>query len=134
MNTHSLTYISRDGFWKCVGKLPNAHEQPIYSVHCAPSIAGHGRIVSCGGDDRINVYREVTGGSTTKDASMTDDDDDGGAGGFGRTDAPQFALDASVGNAHDGDVNCVRWHPTDGKKLVSVGDDGLIKIWRYTMT
>jgi|EP00979_Chaetoceros_neogracilis_P003588 WD40 repeat protein len=100
-----------DGMWKCVGKLPDAHSQPVYTVDCAPSKAGHGRIVSGGGDDCINVYREVGGTS----------------------DAPLFAIDVSVKKAHMGDVNCVKWHPTDGRLIASAGDDGLVKIWNYDL-
>jgi FOG: WD40 repeat len=98
-----------DGLWKCVGKLPNAHSQPIYCLDCAPLKAGHGRILSGGGDDCINVYREVGGTS----------------------DAPLFSLDVTGKRAHDGDVNCVKWHPTDGRLFASSGDDGFVKIWRY---
>lgn len=101
-----------DGLWKCVGKLPSAHKQPIYSVHCASSRAGHGRIVSGGGDDSINIYSEKRNGITD-------------------SDTPLFATDVSVRKAHDGDVNCVRWHPLDGSLLASVGDDGLVKIWKF---
>jgi len=34
-------------------------------------------------------------------------------------------------NAHDGDVNCVAWHPTRPDLLCSVGDDGCVKLWRW---
>lgn len=40
-------------------------------------------------------------------------------------------LSCSVDQAHDSDVNCVRWHPVDHTLLASAGDDGLIKLWRY---
>lgn len=98
-----------NGMWKCVGQLASAHELAIYSVHCAPSRAGHGRIASGGADDCINIYREVGGTS----------------------DAPLFAVDTSADGAHNGDVNCVRWHPRDGSILASTGDDGTVRIWRY---
>ncbi len=106
-----------DGLWKCVGKLSNAHKQPIYTVNCAPSRAGHGRIVSGGGDDSIQIYREVI--NSASDGVPSDD-------------APLFATDVSVKKAHDGDVNCVRWHPLNGSLLASAGDDGLVKIWKFT--
>lgn len=103
-----------DGLWKCVGKLPSAHKQPIYSVHCASARAGHGRIVTGGGDDSIHIFREINNNNHSS------------------PDAPLFTTEVSVKKAHDGDVNCVRWHPLDGSLLASVGDDGLVKIWKFT--
>jgi len=103
---------SRDGTWKCVRKIPSAHKLSVYSVDCAPSIAGHGRIASSGADDCIHIFREEVGGGRTPHA-------------------PTFTLEVSAKMAHSGDVNCVRWHPRDGNRLASVGDDGLVKIWRY---
>lgn len=101
-----------DGVWKCVGKLPDAHSQPIYSIDCSGTRTGHGRIISGGGDDCINVYREINGGTT---------------------DSPLFAVDATAESAHTGDVNCVKWHPIDGKIIASAGDDGFVKIWSYDL-
>jgi WD40 repeat protein len=100
-----------DGLWKCVGTLTSAHDHAVYSVDCAPSRAGHGRIVSGGADNCINIYREVGGTS----------------------DAPLFTLDTNQPMAHDGDVNCVCWHPTNGRILISAGDDGVAKIWSYKL-
>ncbi len=88
------------------------------SVDCASSRAGYGRVASCGGDDRINVYREEVvnvGGAIMSSSS----------------DAPKFALEAVAMDAHDGDINCVRWHPLDGTCLASCGDDGALRLWRY---
>jgi len=94
-----------------VGVLPEAHEgYAVLSIDCAPSRAGHGRVVSGGGDNSIRVYREVGGGCS---------------------DAPKFDIDAVIENAHLGDINCVKWHPIDGSCLISCGDDGAVKIWRY---
>ncbi|EED88166.1 predicted protein, partial [Thalassiosira pseudonana CCMP1335] len=78
--------------------------------------SGHGRIASGGGDNCIQIYREETGGS--------------GAG--SSSDAPKFAIEAMAINAHDGDVNCVKWYPRDGTSLVSCGDDGAVRIWKYS--
>lgn len=109
---------STDGLWNCVGRLPDAHAgYAVLSVDCAPSRAGHGRIASGGGDNCIQIYREETGGS--------------GAG--SSSDAPKFAIEAMAINAHDGDVNCVKWYPRDGTSLVSCGDDGAVRIWKYSL-
>ncbi|KAL7524860.1 hypothetical protein ACHAXR_000747, partial [Thalassiosira sp. AJA248-18] len=106
---NSTVVCSTDGLWNCVGKLPDAHSTyAILSIDCAPSRAGHGRIVSGGGDNSINIYRE----ETTAGAN---------------SDAPKFAIEAMAIDAHDGDVNCAKWHPRDGTCLVSCGDDGAVK-------
>jgi WD40 repeat protein len=97
------------GLWKCVGKLPGAHSSTVYSIHYAPARAGHGRIVSGGGDNRIQVYREVMGSTS---------------------DQPLFSLDAAIETTH-GDVNCVCWHPWDGSIVCSAGDDGTVRLWQY---
>jgi WD40 repeat protein len=102
---------STNGVWKCVGMLEGAHQSTIYSVDYAPARAGHGRIASSGADNRIQVYREVSGSTS---------------------DQPLFALDAAVQTSH-GDVNCVCWHPRDGSILCSAGDDGTIRLWRFEL-
>lgn len=105
---------STDGLWNCVGKLPDAHSAyAVLTADCAPSCAGHGRIASGGGDNAINIYRDDPGGNS---------------------DEPKFALDAVANDAHDGDVNCIKWHPRDGTCLVSCGDDGAVKLWYYKQT
>lgn len=100
--------LNTEGCWKCVGKLTSSHTQPIYSIDIARADAGHGRIVSGGGDNNIHVYREFGGTS----------------------DAPLFEIDAYAKHAHDGDVNCVKW-AFDGRTIISGGDDGMVKIWKY---
>ena len=100
-----------NGYWKCVGKLPGAHSSTIYSLDYAPARAGHGRIASAGGDNRVQIYREVM------DSSI---------------DAPLFSLDASV-QVGCSDVNCVRWHPSDGSVLVAACDDGSVNIFKFVV-
>lgn len=108
--TDTCTHIIyRNGIWKCVGRLPEAHSSTIYSVDYAPAKAGHGRIASGGGDNRIQIYKEVMGSTS---------------------DQPMFTLDAAVGTNY-GDVNCVRWHPWDGSTLCSAGDDGSVQLWHF---
>mmetsp|Transcript_12010 Transcript_12010/g.28487 ORF Transcript_12010/g.28487 Transcript_12010/m.28487 type:complete len:427 (-) Transcript_12010:59-1339(-) len=103
-------YDSR-GLFKCVGMLIGAHEEStVCSIDYAPARAGHGRIVSGGSDNRIQIYREII----TRASS----------------DQPLFAVDVGVDTSH-GDVNCVCWHPHDGSILCSVGDDGTVRLWHY---
>ena len=33
--------------------------------------------------------------------------------------------------SHSGDVNSVRWNPTDPGVLASAGDDGHVRLWKY---
>lgn len=98
--------------WECVGKLPNAHSSTIYCVDYAPARASHGRIVSCGADNRIQIYREVSTSTPEQ---------------------PLFVVDTSVTVLTGGDINCVRWHPYDGSVLASTSDDGSVRIWNYTI-
>lgn len=111
---------ARDGDWHCVKQLPSSHTPAVHSVHCAPSVAGHGRIASCGADNVLRILREEV--PSPHPTAVGGDGHDGG---------PTFVVDAQVLGAHDGDVNCVRWHPRDGTRLASVGDDGAVKVWRY---
>jgi WD40 repeat protein len=93
--------------------LSENNQLPIYSVDCASSKAGHGCFACTGSDSCIRIYRETR-------SSLTD--------------PPSFVLDACATQTHHSDVNCIRWHPMDGTKLVSCGDDGLIRLWRYECT
>jgi len=104
--------ISTDGAWKCVGVLSSAHDGPIYSIDAAPSKSGHCRIASVGADDCLNIYYEVSGRSS---------------------DSPLFDLDISAANIHAGDILCVRWNPCCGSVLATVGDDGALRLWSYSI-
>jgi len=100
-----------NGIWKCVGLLEEAHMSTVYCIDYAPARAGHGRMVSSGGDNRIQIYREVSGSTSDK---------------------PLFTLEVAVDTNH-GDVNCVCWHPRDGSILCSAGDDGTVRLWRFEL-
>jgi cytosolic iron-sulfur protein assembly protein CIAO1 len=106
------TKLHKKATWECVGKLPDAHSSTIYSVDYAPTRASHGRIVSCGADNKIQIYREVS--SSTPEQ-------------------PLFVVDAMVTVPTGGDLNCVKWHPYDGSVLVTASDDGSVRIWNYVM-
>ena len=73
------------------------------------------------GDNAIRVFSEEPGSLRDLMASEAP------AAGEG----PAFQLAACRRGAHPEDVNCVRWHPTDGTLLASAGDDCTIKLWRY---
>jgi WD40 repeat protein len=96
------------GFWKCVGRLPQAHHSEVLSVAYAPAKAGHGRFASCG--DSLQIYREALESTS---------------------DHPLFALEASSPRMN---LNCVQWHPRDGSLLATAGDDGRVRVWKYGKT
>ena len=123
---------STDGLWTCVGRLPDAHSSyAILSIDCAPSRAGHGRIASGGGDNCIHIYREETISTMTTTTANTSTSAAESRSSSSSCDAPKFTIEAMAEDAHDGDVNCVQWHPRDGTCLLSCGDDGAVKLWKY---
>lgn len=95
--------------WRRVSTIRNLHEFPVYSIDWNKLT---GCVLSGGGDNKINLLEYGKG-------------DDG----FGT-----LILQSSKENAHDGDVNCVRWNPSYSPNynelFLSTGDDGLIKVWR----
>ena len=50
----------------------------------------------------------------------------------GDPDQPSVELCATVDKAHDGDVNCIAWSPTEAGLLASGGDDGQIRLYKLT--
>lgn len=44
---------------------------------------------------------------------------------------PTLSLVHHVEQAHEQDVNCVDWNPTQADLLASCGDDGIVKLWQY---
>jgi WD40 repeat protein len=95
--------------WRRVSTLRNVHEYPIYSIDWNKF---NNFVITGGGDNNLNILSHGRG-------------DDG----FGT-----LVLQFTKENAHDGDVNCVRWNPSYNPNhndyCLSTGDDGLIKIWR----
>ena len=107
-SNHSLlpaTTSSKQGTWKCVGRLPQAHESEVLSVSYSPAKAGHGRFASCG--DVLQIYRESLESTS---------------------EHPLFALEKSSTRIN---LNAVKWHPRDGSVLATAGDDGSVRIWTY---
>jgi cytosolic iron-sulfur protein assembly protein CIAO1 len=87
--------------------LEDLHAQPVLAAHWNPATA---LVATCSQDNAVTISR-VAGG--TEDATL--------------------AVCCSVSDAHTNDVNCVRWNPVRHDLLASVGDDGLLKLWRFTV-
>lgn len=51
--------------------------------------------------------------------------------GSGDHGAAAFQLALTKQQAHNADVNCVRWSPKDPTLLATAGDDNTIRLWRY---
>lgn len=76
------------------------------------------------GDNQIKVYGRTELDGEADAASIS--------GSVSPEERPylRWQLLAAAQEAHDQDVNCVRWHPTDLSLLASAGDDGVVRLWR----
>ena len=98
--------IKQEGSWYCINIINNVHKYPIYSI--ALNFDGN-YIASCGGDNNIIIH-EINGGQIIENLIVN--------------------KLCEIDNAHNGDVNCVRWK---NNLIASCGDDGLIKIWEFSL-
>lgn len=95
------------GAWRQSSKLLGHSTCPVYSVDWSHH---HGQIATGAGDNNIRIVdctRSSDGSTLISEA-------------------------CKLADAHDGDVNCVRWNPTahDSNLLLTCGDDCEVKIWR----
>ena len=105
-----VTSSDNEGTWKCVCTLSGYHTRDVYDVHWNQQT---GHIVTAGGDNKICVLHEnVTATADPKNE-------------------PRFDVIASVEQAHNQDVNCVRWNPVHSNTFASCSDDMNINIWRF---
>jgi WD40 repeat protein len=117
-----------DDEWQILHTLSNAHKFPIYSCHWSTNLYnedGSGSIIAtAGGDNAISIVevRKDETGLRLLNVSIREEE------------------------AHDGDVNCIRWGPNmdsyddnittssvqkTNHILVTCGDDAKVKLWKY---
>ena len=135
--------------WQLLATLAGHHDRTIFSVDWS----AQGHIVTGSADNAIRVFAESsssspgsTGAGSSSGSSIRalfsrhpgeqqeqqqqqqqQDGQGSGEGGGAR-----FLLTCQQQQAHEQDVNCVRWHPTDPTVLASAGDDCTVRLWRYT--
>lgn len=102
-------------------RLEGQHHRAIYDVHW-----GSPGIVTGGADNAIRIFRASPGVANTASA-LASPDVHPPAPGLSST----LALAVEVRQAHNGDVNSVRWSPGDSQLLASAGDDAVIRLWRF---
>ena len=123
--------------WKLLAVVEGCHERTVFSVDWS---AG-GLIATGSGDNAIRVFREPSTTMSVNDEAdirssgashETTDVRTAAANGHlnGVASAPGVEMLAEKLLAHNGDVNCVRWHPLDSTFLASAGDDGTVRLWR----
>jgi len=96
--------------WQSACTLTGYHTRPVYSVDWSST----NYIASAGGDDGICIFEETS-------RSISDG-----------TCVWQRVFNAE--KAHLSDVNCVKWNPDQehySNILLSAGDDGFVKIWKW---
>jgi WD40 repeat protein len=94
--------------WRQTGKLANLHPHVIYSVDW--SHGSSGLIATGAGDNAVKLSRceRASEGTGVLQEVFT------------------------LADAHDGDVNCVRWNKKaeSSNLLLTCGDDAIVKIWK----
>jgi len=92
--------LNNNSEWKILQTLENCHEREIYTVDWS-----YNNIIATGsGDDSIKLWKM-------------------------NEETQKFELLQTILKAHNNDINCVSWNPTDPNLLISCGDDNTIKLW-----
>ncbi|KAK3239486.1 hypothetical protein CYMTET_50590 [Cymbomonas tetramitiformis] len=89
--------------WRHACSISGAHDRPIYSVHW-----------NCTGDLLATASGDNSARILVRDQAQKE---------------TSFQPVATAENAHEGDVNCIRWHPKVATVFATAGDDGMVKIW-----
>lgn len=117
--------------WEAIQVLENVHSRTIYSLDWSKlSVSEQGSkvkgselfsanelIVTGGGDNAITV---LAASKSSNNTSKEEEEEEVGQ---------VFQVLLQKQNAHDTDVNCVRWHPYILNIIVSTSDDGSVKLW-----
>ena len=115
--------------WRVASVRKEAHARCIYSLDWSRQ----GKLASAGADDAICIWEPTAPATTIAATEAAPAAAASTAAGAPVSDsASGLTLLHTQRNAHSGDVNCVSWNPTNPSLLCSVGDDGAIKIWRFT--
>ncbi|KAJ8598305.1 hypothetical protein CTAYLR_007544 [Chrysophaeum taylorii] len=126
--------------WACRGTL-EGHTSTVWDCRFLDS----NRLASCGADRRVLVWHNNDGAWTV--VSRFDDlharpiysidatsaglvATAGGDNALAFLDAETRLLLFRVPRAHDGDLNCVRFHPKDPTLLATASDDATVLVWR----
>jgi len=105
--------------YKKLCHVRDSHFRAIYSVSWSKS----GRIATAGSDNQLLVF-EVNPTELQKAANEPAQDEAAGCEPFVKP-----RLVAKVSMAHESDINCVQFSPSDPDKLATVSDDGSLKVW-----
>ncbi|CAO3651492.1 unnamed protein product [Cunninghamella echinulata] len=109
-NSEGIISSNGEAVWKTICTLTGHHDRCIYSVSWSKI---NGYIASASGDNSIRIFE--------KDKEVLDDN------------APTWNPISTIKDAHGvHDINGITWYPneTHSDWLASVGDDGIVRIWR----
>ena len=122
----TLSFGQRRTQLSIASRSPCGHDRPVLSV----SWGKCGLIAAGAGDNSVRVYAPSATGKSS-DSSGAGGEAGAGAGDGGGVGSGGGGLHevGAVVSAHDDDVNCVAWHPTDHGLLASASDDGAVKLW-----
>lgn len=97
------------------------YNSPLAVCLCPLLCSSFSLLASGAADDSVCIFGPATASDPSSASSAT-----------AAASSSGLALLHSEKNAHRGDVNCVSWNPQQGHLLCTVGDDAVIKIWKFT--
>jgi len=123
----------------CIEGHAQAIPARAHTAWCLSRTAGSGtnsiQLFTRAGGDAGPQSSDHPPGSGATEGSPGSLSPEAAANGQGVQEGPQggsWQEAARVQQAHELDVNCVRWHPHHAWLLASASDDGSIKLWRHT--